>query len=84
VHGSVRATIDADALVSASRSTLRRLERELRDRGFAAELREGGTDGPIPAMLVVADRHGNRVDLLAGPRDAHGWGRRSMWICCPA
>jgi predicted nucleotidyltransferase len=68
VHGSVRATIDADALVSASRSTLRRLERELRERGFEAELREGGTDDPIPAMLVVTDRHGNRVDLLAGLR----------------
>jgi predicted nucleotidyltransferase len=66
VYGSVRATTDADALVSASRSTLKRLERELQNRGFNVELRVGDSDDPIPAMLVVTDRHGNRVDLLAG------------------
>lgn len=68
VYGSVRATTDADALVSASRNTLKRLERELRNRGFEAELRDGDSDDPIPAMLVVTDGHGNRVDLLAGLR----------------
>lgn len=68
VYGSIRATTDADALIAASRSTLKRLERELRNRGFEAELREGDGNDPIPAMLVVTDRHGNRVDLLAGLR----------------
>lgn len=68
VHGSIRATTDADALISASWSTLKRLERELRGLGFVTEVREGDADDPIPAMLVITDRHGNRVDLLAGLR----------------
>jgi hypothetical protein len=31
-------------------------------------LRRGDADDPIPALLAVSDRHGNRVDLLAGLR----------------
>jgi hypothetical protein len=36
--------------------------------GFEADLRQGDPDDPIPALLAVTDKHGNRVDLLAGLR----------------
>jgi len=36
--------------------------------GFETDLRRGDADDPIPAILVVSDTHGNRVDLLGGLR----------------
>jgi hypothetical protein len=33
-----------------------------------AELRLGDADDPIPALLAIGDRFGNRVDLLGGLR----------------
>ncbi len=68
VHGSIRATTDADALLSVTLPKLGKLETTLRKVGFVAELRRGDRDDPIPALLGVSDRHGNRVDLLAGLR----------------
>lgn len=68
VYGSVRATVDADALVSVSQSALAGLEKSLRKAGLEVELRRGDAEDPIPALLAINDRHGNRVDLLAGLR----------------
>lgn len=68
VHGSIRATTDADALVSVSVRKLAQLERAFRKAGFSTDLRRGDADDPIPALLAVSDKHGNRVDLLAGLR----------------
>jgi hypothetical protein len=68
VHGSIRATTDADALVSVSKSKLAQLKRAIRKAGFDADLRTGDADDPIPALLAVSDEHRNRVDLLAGLR----------------
>jgi predicted nucleotidyltransferase len=68
VHGSIRATTDADALIPVSASRLARLQRAFRKAGFNTDLRYGDADDPIPALLAVADKHGNRVDLLAGLR----------------
>jgi hypothetical protein len=68
VHGSIRATTDADALLSVALSRLGPLEKAFRRAGFESELRRGDADDPIPALLVLSDRHGNRVDLLAGLR----------------
>jgi predicted nucleotidyltransferase len=68
VHGSIRATTDADALVSVSVLKLVQLERALKKAGFKTELRRGDAADPIPALLAVSDKHGNRVDLLAGLR----------------
>jgi hypothetical protein len=66
VHGSIRGTTDADALLSTPLSRLRTLETAFQKAGLEAELRRGDADDPIAAMLIVHDRHGNRVDLLAG------------------
>lgn len=68
VHGSIRASVDADALLSVSLAKLGQLEKVFKRSGYQTQLREGDGDDPIPAMLVVSDRHGNRVDLLAGLR----------------
>ena len=68
VHGSIRATTDADALVSVGAAKLRQLERELKKAGLTTALQRGDADDPIPALLGVTDKHGNRVDLLAGLR----------------
>ena len=68
VHGSIRATADADALLSVTVPRLREIEKALKKAGFDTQLRRGDADDPIPALLAVSDRHGNRVDLLAGLR----------------
>jgi len=68
IHGSVRGTTDADALVSVAVPKLRQLQRELRKAGFSADLRLGDAEDPIGALLAVKDKFGNRVDLLAGLR----------------
>jgi predicted nucleotidyltransferase len=67
-HGSIRATTDADALVTVSLPKLRQLQRAFRKAGFDAKVQQGDSDDPIPALLTISDRHGNRVDLLAGLR----------------
>jgi predicted nucleotidyltransferase len=68
VHGSLRASADADALLSVTASKLGNLARVFKKAGFAAEFRRGDANDPIPAMLLVSDSHGNRVDLLGGLR----------------
>jgi predicted nucleotidyltransferase len=68
VHGAIRATTDADALLSIALPRLGSLARAFKKAGFEAELRRGDSEDPIVALLVLSDRHGNRVDLLAGLR----------------
>src|SRR5712671_1274754 len=68
VHGVVRASQDADAVVRASVDKLGEVNAKLLDLGFKTQLRRGDIDDPIPALLLVSDHHGNRVDLLAGLR----------------
>jgi hypothetical protein len=68
VHGVVRASVDADAVVEADVRRLDEFARMLTTFGLHTELRRGDPDDPIPALLLVKDHHGNRVDLLAGLR----------------
>jgi len=68
IHGAIRATTDADVLLSASLPRLGRLEKALRKSGLGTELRRGDADDPIRALLAITDRHRNRVDLLGGLR----------------
>jgi predicted nucleotidyltransferase len=68
VYGTIRASADADALVSASVSKLTSLSHVFQKKGFTVELRRGDLEDPIPAMLIVGDKHQNRVDLLGGLR----------------
>lgn len=68
VHGAIRATADADALLAITMPKLAHLEKAFKRAGFETELRLGDPDDPISALLAVTDRHANRVDLLAGLR----------------
>ena len=68
VHGVVRASLDADAIMSLATQKLRDIQKRFIAAGFETELRYGDVDDPIAAMLVLTDRHENRVDLLVGLR----------------
>jgi predicted nucleotidyltransferase len=68
VHGELRATSDADALISVTVSKLASLRPLFKEAGFETDLRRGDADDPIPAILLISDAHGNRVDLLGGLR----------------
>jgi len=68
VHGELRATSDADALISVTVSKLASLRPLFKKAGFETELRRGDADDPIPAILFISDAYGNRVDLLGGLR----------------
>ncbi|HEX9195463.1 MAG TPA: hypothetical protein VF854_05525 [Azonexus sp.] len=50
------------------RSEAQALRQSLVEEGYEAVLRTGDVDDPIPALLEVKDRQGNRVDLLIGLR----------------
>jgi len=77
VHGAVRASLDADVVVSAGVVEGGRMERAFTDAGFRAELARGDPDDPIPGMLHLSDEFENRVDLLLGIRglDPKAFGR---------
>jgi hypothetical protein len=68
VHGAIRASLDADALLSIGMSALAGLERCFKAAGFVTELRRGDMDDPIGAVLTLRDGFENRVDLLVGIR----------------
>ena len=68
VHGVLRASLDADAVMSITTQKLGALEETFKKAGFSTELRQGDYDDPIPALLAVSDTFDNRVDLLAGLR----------------
>jgi len=68
VHGVVRASLDADAVVALQVREAQTLRQSLVEEGYEAVIRTGDVDDPIPALLEVHDSHGNRVDLLIGLR----------------
>jgi predicted nucleotidyltransferase len=68
VHGVVRASLDADAIVALPLREAQVLRHSLIEEGYEAALRTGDVDDPIAGLLEIKDRHGNRVDLLIGLR----------------
>ena len=68
VHGVVRASLDADAVMSLKIQEAEALRQSLIEAGYEAQLRVGDVEELIPALLELRDRHGNRVDLLIGLR----------------
>lgn len=68
VHGLVRASMDADAVLALTIQQTPTLEREFKAAGFQTELRRGDPDDPISGILSLADTYSNRVDLLVGIR----------------
>lgn len=68
VHGVVRASMDADAVILLPAHRVTELAHECCAAGFIAEVRHGDPDDPIGAVLALSDEFGNRVDLLLGLR----------------
>jgi predicted nucleotidyltransferase len=68
IHGAVRASLDADAVLSADPREAARIKSLLEGQGLQVELSRGDAGDPIAALLRVCDVHGNRVDLLLGLR----------------
>ncbi len=68
IHGVVRASVDADAVLSMVAKKASDLEQLFIRAGFQTELRIGDAEDPIPALLQLTDSFGNRVDLLIGLR----------------
>jgi hypothetical protein len=68
IHGAVRASLDADAVLSASPREAHQLHELLEAAGFRVTGRRGDSDDPIAALLQVTDAFDNRVDLLLGLR----------------
>ena len=68
VYGVIRASRDADALLSIGVPALSGLEQSFRRAGFRTELRSGDFEDPIGAVLTLQDGFDNQVDLLVGIR----------------
>jgi hypothetical protein len=68
IHGVVRASMDADAVLSIRVQEAKELEIRFGAEGFQTELTRGDLEDPIPGLLKITDAHGNRVDLLLGLR----------------
>lgn len=68
--GVVRASLDADAVISLgqSRTTLDELLAALRSDGLSATVREGDESDPLVGVIAVEDAHHNRVDIILGIR----------------
>lgn len=68
IHGAVRASMDADVVLSIGLQEAANLETVFRSAGFRTKLSRGDFEDPIPGMLRLDDSFENRVDLLIGLR----------------
>ncbi len=69
-HGVVRASLDADALITLRNSGIDSdiLVDALRAMGLKVELREGQTGDPLGFVIRIQDASENQVDLIGGIR----------------
>jgi predicted nucleotidyltransferase len=70
IHGVVRASLDADAVLFLDRHRYLRSNWHslLTRRGWSVTGRKGDSDDPIGMVVHIEDRFRNRVDLLMGLR----------------
>jgi predicted nucleotidyltransferase len=68
VHGVVRASMDADVLLSIDSQQAKHLEAVFAASALLTELTRGDFEDPVPGLIKVSDSFGNRVDLLLGLR----------------
>ena len=69
-YGVVRASLDADAVISieGGEDKLNRLLSALKKAAFKIELRRSDAEDPVRYVINITDGFGNRVDLLIGIR----------------
>jgi hypothetical protein len=68
IHGAVRASMDADVVLSLTMQKAQGLEQVCTAAGFVTKLTRGDVEDPIPGLLRLSDRYENCVDLLIGLR----------------
>jgi len=68
IHGAVRASMDADVVLSIGLQEAEALERACKAAGFRTSLTRGDPEDPVPGLLRLNDLYDNRVDLLIGLR----------------
>ena len=68
--GVVRASLDADAVISlaGSATTMDDLLAALRGEGLSVTVRLGDESDPLAGVIAVEDGYANRVDLILGIR----------------
>jgi hypothetical protein len=64
IHGAVRASMDADVVLSLAVQQAKELEQTFKTGKFSTELSCGDVGDPIPALLKLRDGFGNRVDFM--------------------
>lgn len=69
-YGTVRASMDADAVIAFEKSKggPEELLDELKKTGFDVSQRKGSMDDPVMGVIDIQDCYKNRVDLLTGIR----------------
>lgn len=69
-YGTVRASLDADAIISLqqSQTDAKALIAKLQEAGFKSTYRKGDLNDPIGALINIEDTFNNRVDLLMNVR----------------
>lgn len=69
-YGTVRASLDADAIISLqqSQTDAKALIAKLQEAGFKVTYRKGDLNDPIGALINIEDTFNNRVDLLMNVR----------------
>lgn len=65
-HGEVRASRDADAVISLPSADIPFLTDNLTIAGLRVRVNKGDVDDPIRQVLALMDSHDNTVDLLWG------------------
>lgn len=68
VHGQVRASLDADAVISLGGTSVEDLATVFRGMGLDVDVSQGDDDDPISLVIVLQDFFENKVDLIAGVR----------------
>ena len=81
-YGTVRASMDADAIISlaATALTAQVLGEIFRRAGLRADYHEGDRDDPLRGVIKVQDKYRNQVDLITGIRgmDEGAFERRTV------
>ena len=68
-YGQVRATLDADAVISlGERDQLTGFMGALKNAGLKVESRQGDAEDPVRGIINIKDKFKNSVDLLTGIR----------------
>ena len=67
-YGLVRASLDADAVISVEKNKkkLEKLLSSLKKEAWKTDIRQGDSNDPVRGVINIEDKFKNRVDLLTG------------------